>query len=163
MPPKLSFCTKVFKYGFDLKFMGNRRVRYRAKNLKLRVGSETDLWNKLIKEVQTGRVAGPFLHPPFDHYIQSPIGLVPKDGGTKTRLIFHLSHPRADPSKSVNGSVPKEFTEVTYPEFDHAVQLCMEAGQGCAAAKSDLTSAFRHLCIRCPGLDVISDEGQVSS
>ena len=47
-----------------------------------------------MKEIAEKRMAGPFEDIPFEHFIQSPIGLVPKDGGKKTRLIFHLSYPR---------------------------------------------------------------------
>ena len=45
-----------------------------------------------MKEVQVGRFAGPsdLDNLPFDSFIQSPVGLVPK-AGNKTRLIFHLS------------------------------------------------------------------------
>ena len=50
--------------------------------------------------------------PPFDFFIQSPIGLVPKDGGEDTRLIFHLSYPRN--GLSVNSEHPKEYCSVQY-------------------------------------------------
>ena len=85
---------------------------------------------------------------PFENYIQSPIGLVPKDGGKKTRLIFHLSHPR-DNTKgtSVNGSTPKELCSVKYKEFDKAVRICINEGLACYMGKSDMTSAFRHLAM----------------
>ena len=58
-------------------------------------GQETEiiLWNKVMKEVKEKRFAGPFKEIPFEHFIQSPIGLVPKDGGKYYRLIFHLSYP----------------------------------------------------------------------
>ena len=99
-----------------------------------------------MKEVQEGRYAGPFEHIPFENYIQSPIGLVPKDGGKKTRLIFHLSHPRdTEKGISVNGATPEHLTTVKYLEFDDAVKLCIQEGKGCAIGKSDMTSAFRHL------------------
>ena len=42
------------------------------------------LWNKVMKEVEAKRFAGPFEKIPFDNFIQSPIGLVPKDGGKST-------------------------------------------------------------------------------
>ena len=45
--------------------------------------------------------------PPFEHFIQSPISLVPKDNGAKTRLIFHLSHPRSGKYRSVNAGIPQ--------------------------------------------------------
>ena len=49
-----------------------------------------EMWSKVMKEVKGGLYADPFEKPPFDNFIQSPIGLVPKDHGTKTRVIFHL-------------------------------------------------------------------------
>ena len=33
-----------------------------------------------MKEVKAKRFAGPFKNIPFENYIQSPIGLVPKSG-----------------------------------------------------------------------------------
>ena len=41
-----------------------------------------------MKEVKKHRFAGPFEVPPTKYYVQSPLGLVPKSGGQKTRLIF---------------------------------------------------------------------------
>ena len=100
-----------------------------------------------MSEVQAKRYAGPFVSVPFeDDFIQSPIGLVPKDGGTKTRLIFHLSYPR-NTDKSVNARTKDKYKTVKYPDFDRAVKLCILEGIGCFAGKSDLTSAFRHLPI----------------
>ena len=139
-----------FKNGFDLGYRGPQDVQLKSANLKFVVGDESVLWNKVMKEVQLKRLAGPFEQIPFENYIQSPIGLVSKDGGTKTRLIFHLSHPRCPKSKkklSVNANIPKEMTSVKYADFTDAVILCMKCGKGCFAGKSDMTSAFRHLCI----------------
>ena len=91
---KINFIYEGFSEGFHLHYQGSRNVRLESENLKLRVGSKTELWNKLMKEVKEKRIAGPYEKIPFeDNYIQSPIGLVPKDGGKMTRLIFHLSHP----------------------------------------------------------------------
>ena len=103
-----------------------------------------------MKEVQLYRFAGPFEKPPFEHFIQSPIGLVPKDGGKKTRLIFHLSYPRLGKGhkpKSVNANTPRHLCQVKYMSFDDAVRLCMKYGVTCVMGKSDLSSAFRHLGI----------------
>ena len=142
------YLVNGFKNGFDLGYRGPENIQQTSKNLKFTIGDKTELWNKVMKEVQLRRYAGPFDHIPYDNFIQSPIGLVPKDNGTKTRLIFHLSHPR-DSTKgfSVNGSTPKELTTVSYPDFADAVCLCLQAGPGCAAGKSDMSSAFRHLAI----------------
>ena len=83
-----------FINGFYIGYEGPKEIVQESKNLQLRVGSKLELWNKVMKEVKDKRFAGPYKKPPFKHYIQSPIGLVPKDGGRKTRMIFHLSHPR---------------------------------------------------------------------
>ena len=85
---KLKFVIDGFKNGFSLGYQGKEDIQLHAPNLKLRVGSERELWNKVMKEVKEGRYAGPYKVIPFDHFIQSPIGLIPKDKGTQTRLIF---------------------------------------------------------------------------
>ena len=137
-----------FKNGFKLHYQGDKKVKHVSKNLRLFVGNKIILWNKVMKEVKEKRYAGPFETPPFEYYIQSPVGLVPKDNGKDTRLIFHLSHPRISPEQSVNANIPRDLCKVKYADFDEAVQMCIKAGCGCAIAKSDLKSAFRHLGMR---------------
>ena len=70
-----------FTNGFELGYQGKTNIQRKAPNLKLAVGNETILWNKVMKEVKEGRFAGPFTEPPFKNFIQSPIGLVKKQGG----------------------------------------------------------------------------------
>ena len=103
-----------------------------------------------MKEVKLGRYTGPFDSPPFEHYIQSPIGLVPKDGGKKTRLIFHLSYdfgPSED-RKSFNYHTLDHLCSVKYHDIDHVVNNSLKlirsghAQHGIFYSKSDLTSAF---------------------
>ena len=98
-----------------------------------------------MKEVRLKRYAGPFEDPPFKDFIQSPIGLVPKDNGKNTRLIFHLSYPRDKLGTSVNAGIPKSKCTVKYLDFEQAIKLCKLAGKSAKAAKSDMSSAFRHL------------------
>ena len=90
---KIDFIVNGFKNGFSLNYTGPSDVRYTAPNLPFVVGDEVDMRNKVMKEVKAQSYAGPYEAPPFEHFIQSPIGLVPKDHGTKTQLIFHLSYP----------------------------------------------------------------------
>ena len=136
---KITFLINGFKNGFELQYQGPSNVRRTAPNLKLRVGSKLELWNKVMVEV----AAGPFEEVPFRHFIQSPIGLVLKDKGKKTRLIFHLSCPKD--GKSVNSGIPKEYCSVKYPDFVDAVQMCIKAGKGCKIAKSDMSMPFRNV------------------
>ena len=107
-----------------------------------------------MKEVKAGCFAGPFDEIPFDEYIQSPIGLVPK-AGNKTHLIFHLSYDFKDSgNRSVNTCTPKELYSVKYNDIDCAIQNCFascKAGETIFFAKTDVQSAFRilPLCLRC--------------
>ena len=145
------FLINGLKRGFSLEYQGNRKIQQMARNLPFRIGDKIDLWNKIMEEVKLNRFAGPFEDIPFDNYIQSPIGLVPKDGGKKMRLIFHLSYPK-DGTTSVNHNTPYEKCRVTYKDFDQAIRRCLEeleqSGGDCYLGKSDLTSAFRILGIR---------------
>ena len=142
-PDKTEFLVNSFKNGFLLGYQGPKVIQRYAPNLKLRVGNETVLWNKVMKEVRERRYAGPFKTPPFQNFIQSPIGLVPKDGGRDTRLIFHLSYPRN--GNSVNSGTPQELCKVKYCEFDDAIRRCLEEGKGCKISRSDMKAAFRNL------------------
>ena len=142
------FLIDGFKNGFSLGYAGPSEMKIESPNLKFReVGDPITLWNKVMKEVKEERYAGPFKEIPFEYFIQSPIGLVPKDGGKNTRLIFHLSYPRGS-GNSVNENTPKEQCCVKYPDFNDAIQICLREGKGCKIAKSDMKSAFRNLGIR---------------
>ncbi len=66
------------------------------------------VWEKIQKEVDVLRVAGPFESPPFEFYPQSPLGMVPKAGQLgKFRLIFDLSSPHD--GRSVNANTPQKY------------------------------------------------------
>ena len=122
-PEKIEFLIDGFKNGFSLGYVGPDDIKQTAPNLKFRgVGNKTILWNKVMKEVKFKRYTGPFEEIPFsDAYIQSPIGLMPKDNGKDTRLIFHLSYPKGT-DKSVNANTDKYLCSVQYPDFNQAVQ-----------------------------------------
>ena len=145
---KTKFLIDGFRNGFDLGYLGDETVKMTAQNLKFTIGDKIELWNKVMKEVELKRYAGPFETIPFENYIQSPIGLVPKDGGKKTRLIFHLSYPR-DKGTSVNSNIPTDKTSVKYPDFDEAIKLILKYTRNgkCYIGKSDLSAAFRHICM----------------
>ena len=112
--------------GFDIGYNGPTERKSESANIPLKIGSKEELWNKIMKEVKLKRVAGPFNTVPFDNYIQSPIGLVPKDNGRQTRLIFHLSYNfETDGLRSVNSLTPKELCTVKYRDLAHAVSTCL--------------------------------------
>ena len=70
-----------FENGFDIQYEGPIDRQDTTPNIPFSIGNSTDMWNKVMKEVQMRRYAGPFDRPPFKNYIQSPLGLVPNTGG----------------------------------------------------------------------------------
>ena len=49
-----------FTEGFDIGYWGPVERQNTSDNLPLRVGSRTELWNKVMKEVKESHYAGPF-------------------------------------------------------------------------------------------------------
>ena len=146
-----SFLVNAFKNGFDLQYQGLTQCKDLANNLPFHTGNDRDMWGKIMKEVECGRYAGPFEHPPFQYYVQSPIGLVHK-AGNKTRLIFHLSYDFKQ-YKSVNYYIPQDVCTVKYNDLDHAVSNCLKPlkikpGSFIWGGKTDLSSAFRVLPLK---------------
>ena len=79
---KSRFLVQGFQDGFDLNYQGPVKCKDLSKNIPFNeVGDKFDLWNKIMKEVSHKRFAGPFNEVPFEYYIQSPVGLVPKAQG----------------------------------------------------------------------------------
>ena len=172
---KSRFLVNGFKNGFDIGYREPENRRDTSKNIPFRdgVGSPKELWDKIMDEVELGRYAGPFTEIPFENYIQSPVGLVPKAGNSgKTRQIFHLSCDFKNGNKSVNHHIPSEWCSVKYNDLDHAVQIAlrfMEKGAiSLRFAKTDLRSAFRilplHLkCFRWLILKAVNPEDGLTS
>ena len=163
---EIEFLEHGFTKGFNIGYEGPTRRRSEAKNIPLRIGSPTQLWNKLIKEVQHSRIAGPFDSVPFEHFMQSPIGLVPK-AKDQTRLTFHLSYDFGTEidQRSVNFHTPAEKCSVKYQDLDCAAKMCLrvkafkmknlnlfigtdkDGNEFIYLGKSDIKSAFHLLCL----------------
>ena len=153
-----AFLIDGFKNGFTIGYKGPAERTDISRNIPITpgVGSKEEMWEKVMKETEAGRYAGPFSDIPFENsYIQSPIGLVPKDGGTKTRLIFHLSFDFPNGNKSVNHWTSEEDCTVQYDDLDSAVRLVLNLKKKRKLnhqktiffGKSDLKMAFRVLPI----------------
>ena len=54
---KTKFLIDGFKSGFTLGYEGSWDVKIVSDNLKLRIGTEIELWNKVMKEVKECRYA----------------------------------------------------------------------------------------------------------
>ena len=68
---------------------------------------------ELLKEVELGRILGPFSQRPLEHLRTSGLGAVPKKNG-KWRVILHLSAPEG---RSINDFIAKE--EFSHPLLHH--------------------------------------------
>ena len=55
-PKKTAYLVNGFRYGFDIGYRGPSNVIREAPNLKLTVGDETILWNKVMKEVKEKKI-----------------------------------------------------------------------------------------------------------
>ena len=148
---EMEFLVQGFAEGFNIGYRGPTNRKDTLNNIPITVGTKEIMWQKLMKEVTAERYAGPFDQIPFsDHYIQSPIRLVPK-AGNQTRLIFHLSYDFKE-FKSVNFYTPAEICSVQYRDLDftikHALHYLQIDPQTCLwFAKSDMKSAFRMLLL----------------
>lgn len=87
------FLISGFKYGFGVNFFGEQSS-YESSNLKSAyMYDHPDVVRaKLRKEIEAGRISGPFPVPPFSAFRTSPLGVVPKKTPSEFRLIHHLSY-----------------------------------------------------------------------
>lgn len=131
-----------FLNGFRLGFKGTG-VETEARNLKFARMNPEILKDKIDKEVQLGRFAGPFKTAPLPKLKISPVGLIPK-ADKSYRLITHLSHPEGC---SVNDGIGDELSSVSYTSFDNVASMIFQMGTGSEMAKRDIKSAFRLLPI----------------
>lgn len=134
-----SFLTDGFSQGFRIGFLGERRA-IDCINLKSALDQPDILKNKLDKEREAGRIAGPFNKPPFKQLHCSPLGVVPKKNPGEFRIIHHLSYPNGS---SINDFIPEHQSSVKYASISDAITLIKQAGEGSFMAKTDIKSAFR--------------------
>ena len=88
---KTQYSVDGFKNGFDIGYRGPQNRKDISANIPIRqgVGLKLEMWNKVMKEVKLNRYASPFQTIPFENYMQSPIGLVPKaEKSDQTHISF---------------------------------------------------------------------------
>ena len=169
---KSEFLINGFRNGFSLNYQGPKIRTDEARNIPFTIGNSREMWRKIMKEVRLERLAGPYSRPPFENYVKSPIGLVPKDGGLQTRLIFHLSFDFPSGNSSVNSSTPEELCSVKYNDLDTAIKYCLQMIESEKTktgvtpnlyfSKTDLRECFLHSAGNPAGLLAINSQGPPS-
>jgi hypothetical protein len=96
---------------------------------------------KIDKEVETGRMMGPFDQPPFENFHLSPIKMREKSEKGKFRLIHNLSWPYDE--TSINGGIEDEHKSVSYSSVAQAIKLVMQKPKGSVTRKTDIKDAFK--------------------
>lgn len=137
-----------FTNGFKVNYMGPRQA-VNCSNLISAKQHESELEEKITKEIQAGRIAGPFKNKPFSNLRLSPIGLVAKKPppGSKIhgwRMIQHLSYPLGS---SINSFIDPQLATVQYTSFDKVLGTISKLGKGAEMARMDIVSAFRLLIL----------------
>ena len=130
-------------HGVDIGYMGPREPMD-ARNLLSAHTHPHIIHAHLQKEVEAGRIRGPFQDRPFPSLRCSGLGVVPKKGN-KWRMILHLSAPFGS---SINDFISKESFSLRYSSVDDAVRFLITLGTGARMAKADLKSAFRMVPVR---------------
>ena len=140
---KKNYILDGFREGFSIGCTNVNSIK-EPKNLKSAYANPSVVDAKLQRELDAGRMIGPFDRSPYPNTIISPIGLHPKKSGD-FRLITHLSYP---PGLSVNDAIPNEMATVQYATVGHAISIIKSIGKGAYLAKTDIKNAFRIMPIK---------------
>ena len=140
-PEKAAYLINGFSEGFRIESEGLEGECLMVDNPRLPEHLRTVLEKKLRKEIDAGRILGPFDDAPFPNLRVSPIKVAPKKTLGDFRFIHNLSHPYD--KEAVNTSIPRDKVSVQYSTVDDAISHIKEVGVGAHLAKTDIKSAFR--------------------
>ena len=140
-PDKAAYVIQGLRHGFHLGFNHNISLKSTSGNMASALKNPQVIDNYLHTEVQLGRVAGPFLQPPFHGLHVSRFGVIPKRNQPgKWRLILDLSSPAGH---SVNDGIASEDYSLQYMKVDDIIAGIMKLGRGTLMAKFDIQNAYR--------------------
>ena len=137
----VSELTEGFLNGFKLHYTGPRFHR-ESSNLVSASRHKDELKAKVQKEIDLGRIVGPFKTLPIDTLQISPVGIVPKSDGKSWRMITHLSYPEG---RGINDFIDPDLCTVRYTSFDNVIEMISKLGKKAELGVIDIKSAFRLL------------------
>ena len=121
-------------------FSVGQSIHNESRNLLSAKAQPQGVDQKIAKELDAHRLAGPFETPPFPAFRVSPLGIVPKKTPGDFCMVHHLSYPKG---KSVNDGISREHSSVAYANIDKAIRRLKHSGVVSYLAKTDVKSAFR--------------------
>ena len=134
-PDKAAYVIQGLRHGFHLGFNHKISLKSASGNMASAIANPQVIDNYLHTEVQLGRVAGPFLWPPFQSRHVSRFGAIPKRNQPgKWRLILDLS---STTGHSVNDGIASEDYSLQYMKVDDMAGI-MQLGRGTLMAKFDV-------------------------
>ena len=139
----LQFLVQGFQYGFKLGCTQFDSFSVINNHPSVRKNPIV-VCRKLNKELHLNRISGPYSFKPFDNFVCSPLGLVPKKTPGEFRIIHDLSFPEGN---SVNEHISRENATVQYESIENVIQLIKKFGQGALMAKLDVEDGFRNIPI----------------
>lgn len=96
-------------------------------------------------DLEAGKLLGPFINPPYDNYIVSPLGAFQKRNSQKIRLIHDLSYPTEG---SVNSLIDRAEFTLSYASIDDAVRLISKLDSPAIyLSKMDLKDAYKSIFV----------------
>lgn len=90
---KAGYVVHGLRQGFSLMFNPESRLKPATSNCSSALVHPHIIDDYLSKEIQLGRVAGPFSTPPMPNLQISRFGVIPKSSSNAWRLILDLSYP----------------------------------------------------------------------
>jgi hypothetical protein len=143
---RVNLVSTWFQVGAPLGYVGPREVTSVLNNNNLSREEEVAIANDIIKEMELGRMAGPFTLEsiPFSNFVSSPSFAISKKNSTELRRIHNLSAQHlALENRSINDCIETS----AYKNFgiSDAAALFTKFGKKAHALKVDVKSAFRFI------------------
>lgn len=139
----VSFILNAIKYGVRIGHHGFVQSIL-SKNWPSSILHFEKVSQLIYENLRKGRVAGPFDHPPLEHFISSPLGAIPKKNSNKIRIIHDLSYP---PGQSVNDGIDSDEYTLSYITLDRVAEIVDSFPEPCYLSKIDLANAFTHVIV----------------
>ena len=134
-----SYLLNGFTNGFQLGSTVDIRD-IRPNNSKNVSNNDHVVRSKLQKEIEAGRIKGPFSEPPFTPLHISPLNIREKKTPGKYRLIQNLSYPYD--GGSINDNIPPDKKTVKYASVGDAIKILSSLPRHAYTAKTDIADAF---------------------